>query len=238
MKKLKLAAIAALAATALLGPTGVASAAPDGGADMQIVGGKDVSHSAAPYTAQVNINGSFACSASQISAQWILTAKHCLGSNMSVNLGSANLGGGTRVSVAQTYSYNGGDLALLRLSRSVSGSYASLEKDPLQYQTSGNIYGWGRETANGPASPVLKTASVYIESLEDDAYGGPAYRHVGVDGQAWKGDSGGPLVVSGKVIGVASTSASGGTNTRASSWYSSVPHGISWITSVSGVTGS
>lgn len=237
MKTFKLAAVAALAATALMGPMGVASAAPED-AGTTIVGGKQVSISAAPFAAQVNLNGTFNCTASHIAAQWVLTAKHCLGSNMSVNVGSANLGGGTRVSVAQTYSYGGGDIALLKLSRAVSGSYASLERDQLTQQTSGNIYGWGRTTPDGPASPVLKTASVFIESLEDDAYGGPAYRHRGVDGQAWKGDSGGPLVVAGKVVGVASTSASGGSSTTASSWYSSVPHAISWITSVSGVTGS
>ncbi len=237
-KNMKLAGVIAVAAMAFTGPAAANAAPSPETASPNIVGGQEVSINAAPYAAQLFSNGNFTCSASQISSQWVLTAKHCLGGSMSVNLGSARLGGGTNVRVSNTYAYNGGDLALLKLRSPHYGSYASLEADPLQYTTSGSIFGWGRTTPNGPASSQLKTANVYVDSLAKDAYNGPAYRHYGLNGQAWKGDSGGPLVINGKVIGVASTSASGGSDTSAYSWYSSVPHGLNWISSVSGVGGS
>lgn len=237
-KNVKFAGIAAVAAMALAGPAAANAAPSPETASPNIVGGNEVSINAAPFAAQVLSNGNFTCSASQISSQWVLTAQHCVGGNMSVNLGSGRLGSGTNVQVSTYYTYNGGDLALLKLRSPYYGSYASLEADTLQYTTGGSIFGWGRTTPNGPASSQLKTANVYIDGLAKDAYNGPAYRHYGVNGQAWKGDSGGPLVVNGKVIGVASTSASGGNDTSAYSWYASVPHGINWIYSVSGVSGS
>lgn len=243
--------LGALAAAGLLAASAAvpANAAPHTGAtkdkapistsdptiDPRIVGGNDVPLSAAPYATQVYINGQFACSASIIGAQWVLTAKHCGGSNMSVKVGSASLGQGTTLSVTQTYAWSGGDILLLKLNGSFQTTYGTLAASKVSVGSVGNIYGWGRETYDGPASPTLKTAQVKYNRDSTDAYGGPAYQHNGIDGQAWKGDSGGPFVVGGKIVGVASTSASYGRDINAISNYTRVDAAASWITSVTGI---
>lgn len=222
-----------------LGGAGVAQAAPvsDGTADPLIVGGEDTTISAAPFAARIFLNGSFNCSASQISSEWVLTARHCGGQNMTVGLGSAALTGGKTVGVTQQVPWSGGDLLLVKLSSPTPGSYASLEKDALTQQTNAKLFGWGRETATGPASDGLKVANVRVDAYSTDAYGGTALRNIGIDGQAWKGDSGGPMVVNGILAGVASTSGSGGETIRSYSNYTSIPHAMSWITATSGVVG-
>jgi secreted trypsin-like serine protease len=212
---------------AVLVAPGPASAAVDDGPD-QIIGGSTVS--SAPWAAAVFRNGSFTCSGSVIAAQYVLTARHCVGSGMSVRVGSVlRSSGGSLVSA--TTAGTRYDLAILRLSSAVGSSRVTLASSNPPTNSTNSIYGWGMTCYSGcSASPQLKTASVRVTGMTSDAYGGPAIRSTRVNGNAWRGDSGGPQFYNGAQVGVASTA--NGTTIQN---YGSVPSSRSWIRSVAGV---
>jgi secreted trypsin-like serine protease len=161
----------------------------------------------------------------------VLTARHCLNGTMSVRVGSVyRSSGGVTRSVSATYGQN--DLALLRLSSSVSTSYVSLASSNPPVGSTNSIYGWGMTCYSGcGASTQLKTANVQVTSNNaTDAYGGQAIRTTRINGNAWRGDSGGPQFYNGQQVGVASTA--NGVNIQN---YGSVAYNRSWIRSVSGV---
>jgi secreted trypsin-like serine protease len=206
-----------------------ANAADDGGVSPRIIGGSTVS--SAPWAAAVFSNGSFTCSGTIISANYVLTARHCISGTMSVRVGSVNRSsGGVTRSVASTSTRN--DLALMRLSSSVSTSYMPLSSAYPPVGSTNSLYGWGMTCYSGcDASPVLKTASVRVTSTNvTDAYGGRAIATTRINGNAWRGDSGGPQVYNGAQVGVASTA-----DGQSRQYYGSVADNRSWITSVAGV---
>ncbi|HEX5541561.1 MAG TPA: trypsin-like serine protease [Micromonospora sp.] len=226
--RLGLAMLATALTGALIAPS-AASAAPSNTIEPYIIGGGTVS--SAPWAAAVLSNGSFTCSGTIIAPQWVLTARHCLGGTMSVRVGSVNRSsGGVTRSVSATYSRY--DLALMRLSSSVSTSYMPLASSDPPVGSTNSIYGWGMTCYSGcSASTQLKTASVQVTSLNaTDAYGGRAIRSQRINGNAWRGDSGGPQVYGGRQVGVASTA--DGVNIQN---YGSVAYNRAWIQSVSGV---
>jgi len=217
----------ATALTGVLAAPVAAQAADDG--PQQIIGGSTVS--SAPWAAAVLSNGSFTCSGTIISADYVLTARHCISGTMSVRVGSVNRtsGGVTRTVASTTTRY---DLALMRLSSSVSTSYMPLASANPPVNATNSIYGWGMTCYSGcSASTTLKTASVRVTSTnQTDAYGGQAIGSTAVNGNAWRGDSGGPQVYNGAQVGVASTA--DGTSRQ---YYGSVAYNRSWIRSVAGV---
>ncbi|MEU7587095.1 trypsin-like serine protease [Micromonospora sp. NPDC049230] len=220
----------AVLGTALIGTLGVASgasAAPPG--PQPIIGGNTVS--SAPWAAAVLSNGSFTCSGSVIAAQWVLTARHCVNGTMSVRVGSVyRASGGVTRTVSATYTRN--DLALLRLSSTVSTSTVTLASSNPPINSTNSIYGWGMTCYSGcSASSQLKTATVRVTSNSvTDAYGGQAIRSTEISGNAWRGDSGGPQFYNGQQVGVASTA-----DGYSIQNYGSVAYNRAWITSVAGV---
>ncbi|MFI5489337.1 S1 family peptidase [Micromonospora echinaurantiaca] len=227
MRIRSLVAVLATTAATLLGASSGAVAAPAG--PDPIIGGGTVS--SAPWAAAVFSNGSFTCSGTIIAPQWVLTARHCLGGSMSVRVGSVyRSSGGVTRTVSATYSRY--DLALMRLSSSVSTSYVTLASSNPPIGSTNSIYGWGMTCYSGcSASSQLKTASVQVTSNSaTDAYGGQAIRSTRINGNAWRGDSGGPQFYNGRQVGVASTA--DGVNIQN---YGSVAYNRAWITSVAGV---
>lgn len=193
-----------------------------------IIGGGTVS--SAPWAAAVFRSGSFTCSGTIIAAQWVLTARHCTGSAMTVRVGSVNRTSGGVVANVLSYSSRY-DLALLRLDRSISTSYMPLASTNPPVNSTNNIYGWGMTCYSGcSASTVLKTATVRVSGTSTDAYGGPAIASVRINGNAWRGDSGGPQTYNGQQVGVASTA-----DGQSRQYYGSVPASRSWIRSTAGV---
>ncbi|WP_433530700.1 S1 family peptidase [Micromonospora sp. CA-263727] len=226
---MRIRSLIAVFATALAGVLGASSGAVAAPVSPYIIGGGTVS--SAPWAAAVFSNGSFTCSGTIIAPQWVLTARHCVSGTMSVRVGSVYYasGGVTRTVSA---SYSRYDLALMRLSSSVSTSYVSLASSNPPVGSTNSIYGWGMTCYSGcSASPQLKTASVQVTSNSaSDAYGGQAIRSSRINGNAWRGDSGGPQFYNGLQVGVAST-ADGVTIQN----YGSVAFNRAWITSVAGV---
>jgi secreted trypsin-like serine protease len=214
-----LAAVLAIPASAAARP-----ADPD-----NIIGGSTVS--SAPWAAAVLSNGSFTCSGTIISANYVLTARHCITGTMSVRVGSVNrTSGGTTRTVSSTTTQN--DLALMRLSSSISTTYMPLSSSYPPVGSTNSIYGWGQTCYSGcSASTTLKTATVSVTSTNvTDAYGGRAIASTRSSGNAWRGDSGGPQVYNGAQVGVASTA--DGTSRQ---YYGSVAYNRAWIQSVAGV---
>ncbi|PZG00577.1 S1 family peptidase [Micromonospora deserti] len=227
MRIRSLVAVVATAAATLLGASSGAVAAPAG--PQPIIGGGTVS--SAPWAAAVFSNGSFTCSGTIIAPEWVLTARHCLGGSMSVRVGSVyRSSGGVTRTVSATYGRY--DLALMRLSSSVSTSYVTLATSNPPINSTNTIYGWGMTCYSGcSASSQLKTASVRVTSNSaTDAYGGQAIRSTEITGNAWRGDSGGPQFYNGRQVGVASTA--DGVSIQN---YGSVAYNRAWITSVAGV---
>ncbi|GAA0813903.1 S1 family peptidase [Spirilliplanes yamanashiensis] len=228
MRRLMTVSLAAALAGAFALPA-AALAAPAGDGPSRIIGGSAVS--SAPWAAVVYSNGRFTCSGTIISADWVLTARHCVSGAMSVRVGSVSrTSGGQTRSVSSTSSRY--DLALLRLSSPVSTSYMPLAGTNPPVNSTNSIYGWGMTCYSGcDASPTLKTATVRVTSTGvTDAYGGSAIASTEISGNAWRGDSGGPQVYNGAQVGVASTA-----DGQARQYYGSVPANRTWIRSISGV---
>ncbi|RJQ82874.1 peptidase S1 [Pseudonocardiaceae bacterium YIM PH 21723] len=190
-----------------------------------IIGGTTVS--SAPWAAFVSSAGGN-CSGSVIADKWVLTAKHCLGSNQIVRVGNVNQAQGKQITVARSVTPpSGADLALLELSSSAGTSAIGLANADPAVGSTNDIYGWGRTACEGTASPQLKTATVRVDSIS----GSGLINSTGINGHAWKGDSGGPQMFQGKVVGVASTA----TCTAKTQNYASVTHDRAWIRSTAGV---
>ena len=225
--RIVVASLATVLTGALAAPSAASAAVEDPG--TTIIGGGTVS--SAPWAAAVLSNGSFTCSGTIISANYVLTARHCISGTMSVRVGSVNrTSGGTTRAVSSTATRY--DLALMRLSSSVSTTYMPLSSAYPPVGSTNSLYGWGQTCYSGcGASTTLKTASVRVTSTnQTDAYGGRAIGSTAINGNAWRGDSGGPQVYNGAQVGVASTA-----DGQSRQYYGSVAYNRSWITSVAGV---
>jgi secreted trypsin-like serine protease len=217
----------ATALTGILAAPAAANAVEPG--PDNIIGGSTVA--SAPWAAAVLSNGSFTCSGTIISANYVLTARHCISGTMSVRVGSVNrTSGGVTRTVSSTTTRN--DLALMRLSSAVSTSYMPLSSAYPPVGSTNSLYGWGQTCYSGcGASTTLKTATVQVTSTNvTDAYGGRAIGSTRINGNAWRGDSGGPQVYNGAQVGVASTA-----DGQSRQYYGSVAFNRAWITSVAGV---
>ncbi|GLZ42385.1 trypsin [Actinokineospora sp. NBRC 105648] len=236
---MKIAVTIAGAAAALLAAAPSAVAAPPAGDPVltpAIIGGGTASN--APWAARLFANGQQSCSATIIAPQYVLTAKHCVASGtISFRIGSLDqTSGGTTANASTIYRSSNSDLAIAKLDRSVSATYAPLGTSAdARVGQNVQVYGWGATCTNQPEincqSRYLKVATVRVSSTNArDAYNGVAIQATRVNGITAGGDSGGPMFGNGRQVGVASTSdRSSVTN------YTSVAQYRSWIQSIAGV---
>ncbi|MCQ6555186.1 trypsin-like serine protease [Streptomyces sp. C10-9-1] len=228
---------AVVSVLALLAPAATAAPAPvppTAKAPQPIIGGGYAQ--SGPWAARLFSNGRETCSATIIAPTWILTAKHCVtGGGLSFRIGSLDQhSGGTVANGVRTYTH-GADLALVRLDRSVSATYARLgQPGTVRVGQNVQVYGWGATSRCGSEancqSRYLKVANVTVTHGCGDAYGGSAICARRGDGITAGGDSGGPMMLNGVQVGVASTS-----DRQTTTAYTNVTAYRSWIQSVAGV---
>ncbi|GGR34650.1 S1 family peptidase [Streptomyces roseolus] len=232
------AAAAALSVLALFAPSATAAeqapARADAAAVQPIIGGGYAQ--SGPWAARLFSNGRETCSATIIAPTWILTAKHCVtGGGLSFRIGSLDQhSGGTVANGVQTYTHSS-DLALVRLDRSVTASYARLgQPGSVSVGQTVQVYGWGATSQCGSEatcqSRYLKVANVTVTGGCRDAYNGSAICARRGDGITAGGDSGGPMMANGVQVGVASTS-----DRQTTTAYTNVTAYRSWIQSIAGV---
>ncbi|MFH9068722.1 S1 family peptidase [Streptomyces alboflavus] len=239
--------VPALAAAALavlgLAPTAVAQTAPSAGAPtvasgtsaQPIIGGGYASN--APWAARLFSNGRQTCSATIIAPTWILTAKHCVsGGGLSFRIGSLDqTSGGTTANGVSVHNHAGSDLSLVKLDRSVAGTYARLgSPGSVQVNQTVQVYGWGATSQCGQEincqSQLLKVANVVVTGGCRDYFQGQAICARRGNGITAGGDSGGPMMANGLQVGVASTS-----DRQTTTAYTNVTAYRSWIQSIAGV---
>lgn len=250
MRMSRILAAAALAALATVGVTAApALAAPadtaappastqtDGDVGVQIIGGGFATN--APWAARMFYNGQQRCSATIIAPQYILSARHCVGTSPGAHMfriGSLDqLSGGTVAYGAQVWTNSSADLAIIRLDRSVSATYSPLGTTNPAVGATVQVYGWGATCTDRPESQCqsqrLKYANVRVTSAAcRDYIGGVAVCANRIDGITAGGDSGGPMFANGRQIGVASTS-----DRATRTAYTNVTRYRSWIQSIAGV---
>jgi secreted trypsin-like serine protease len=189
---------------------------------------------------QTGGTASYACTGEQITASWVLTARHCIDgvTSMQVYHSNSTTNPGTAIAVDRVAAAPSGDIALVHLSQQKAlGSYPSLN---LGHQAtssgSGTIMGYGLR-ANSVQSDGLYQATVGLTGRSTDAYGGVAQHLNGTTGAANHGDSGGPLIVDGQIVAVCSTGdeADPGADTRAGSNYAVLSQSANWIRSTAGL---
>ncbi|MEU5683655.1 trypsin [Streptomyces venezuelae] len=239
--------VPALAATALavlgLAPTAAAQSATraetpavaSANGPQPIIGGGYASN--APWAARLFSNGRQTCSATIIAPTWILTAKHCVsGGGLSFRIGSLDqTSGGTTANGISVTSHPSSDLSLVRLDRSVPGTYARLgSPGSVSVGQTVQVYGWGATSQCGQEincqSRLLKVADVVVTGGCRDAYQGQAICARRGNGITAGGDSGGPMMANGAQVGVASTS-----DRQTTTAYTNVTAYRSWIQSIAGV---
>ncbi|MFI0486594.1 S1 family peptidase [Actinomadura sp. 9N215] len=197
-----------------------------------IIGGSFVTDAEAPWAASIyRSGGSFTCSGTIIAPTWVLTARHCVSSGITVRVGSVYRSRATTIAVTNYQVSPQGDLALVQLSSAHNTTFSQLADTNPPNGSTNQICGWGYTSYNGPISEQLKCADVRVTSTTcRDYHSGQAICSSRITGNAWSGDSGGPQRYNGQQVGVASTA-----DGRSTQTYGSVPASRSWIRSTAGV---
>ncbi|KAI7815138.1 Serine protease [Rhyzopertha dominica] len=230
--------------------------------DGRIVGGVQVTITQYPWQLSLQSGGRHICGASIISANWALTAAHCV-SGASVASISLRAGSSLHASGGSVHSISGGsvhgsyssrtldfDIAALRAASAFSLGSSGINRVSLLGSGSNPatgalawVSGWGTTSSGGSIPAQLRAVDVPIVSQAScrSSYGQSAitdrmlcagYAAGGRD--ACQGDSGGPLVINNVQVGVVSWGR-GCALAGFPGVYAHVGNLRSWIASVTGV---
>lgn len=208
----------------------------------RIVGGS-VATQSYPWMASLQVGGRHGCGGSLIAPQWVVTAAHCVSSGLSVRLGSNySNSGGQVIPVSRAIRHpgyggvsGGNDIALLQLSRAVTGiAPVRIAAGSPATNTGVRLLGWGQTSPypGGPASTVLKQLDtrVIAPSSCSNYRAGDLCIYGTISQTACYGDSGGPALAGGQLVG-ATSRAGGNSSTCGPSHviYTNVVYFRNWI---------
>lgn len=186
--------------------------------------------------------GGWVCSAEAISANYILTARHCAQDTLAKNIkayyssNSKNQPSSVPDYIDKVYIAPIGDVALLHLQTPHHlDEYAQLNTNynPIS-NDKGIIMGYGLRTVDGEWTNYLYQANAEVMGIVKGWYGGRYIRINGITGKAYKGDSGGPLLIDNKVVGVTNTvsviTVNGIDVVTGEAFYADLKENAQWIT--------
>lgn len=222
--------LAGLAGSA--GPSGLAGTASASPATQPpVVGGKPADITRSPWVTQLTgQHGEQLCGGTLVRPDKVVTAAHCMQDQSTKDMRAVTGRlrttdhDGTEAGVSAIWTdpayrdpFHGHDVAVLTLDRQMPETPLALaeEGDAALYRpgAQATVYGWGSTTEGGPASTVLREATVPLRHDQDCShdYGNQFASGAmvcagrpqgGVD--SCQGDSGGPLAADGKLLGVVS----------------------------------
>ncbi|NUT45994.1 MAG: serine protease [Saccharothrix sp.] len=245
-------AFAVAVGTALATAAGAAAApAADGGVTPFIVGGGNATQTYSFMVSLQSTTGSHFCGGSLIKANWVVTAKHCVqgrtASSIRARIGTTNrTSGGTVATGAQIVTNSSYDIALVRLSTSVSQTPIAVAASSGAVGTATRIIGWGQTCAprGGCGAPTILqelNTSIVSDGSCLGIYGAYEICTNNPNGNsgACYGDSGGPQIksVNGVWQLIGATSRAGNNNSTCAtgpSIYMDVPAFRSWISQYAG----
>ncbi|AJE81423.1 secreted trypsin-like serine protease [Streptomyces albus] len=168
-----------------------------------VVGGHEATGEV-PFITALYTGGQFSCTASLVSAHWVLTAEHCVGSGHTVRVGSLDResGGETAQVTEAVREPSGSDVALLRIDKDIDTEYAVLgEPGDVATGTRERVYGWGYTRSDWTQlADRLKYSEGSVYDDNCNVLG--ATLCLDNDGDTAGGDSGGPMLTGdGKLVG-------------------------------------
>ncbi len=166
--------------------------------DPKIVGGSPSAAGSWPWQVQLSFSGGWTCGGSILSADWIVTAAHCVedggsivaANTVTVRAGATAWGSGTVRTVSQVIAHSSyspstydNDIALLRLSTPLTFGSSIGAVEPLLAADEatlaangiqGTVTGWGTTSSGGSGSSLLRQVTlpmISTASCKLSAYG-------------------------------------------------------------------
>ncbi|XP_071516902.1 brachyurin-like [Panulirus ornatus] len=228
--------------------------------ESRIVGGYEAIPHSWPHQVALFIDDGFFCGGSLISAEWVLTAAHCMygARKAEVVMGAHNIRLVEDSQITMTSYYFivhqyydpywlANDIALIKLPEPVTLSAYVWPVQLPSYNVSVNTIvtptGWGRTSDSvGGTSDVLRQVDVYVMSNADcnTAFGIITDGNICIDSTGGRGtcngDSGGPLNYNGVTLGITSFGSAAGCQAGHPDAFTRVYYFLDWIRTYTGVT--